>query len=374
MTEISLHEDIDEKEATTPKERGERTSWMAWIETAVCVGVNMSCAFMWGTGSSVPILMSAWMKVNLTQVNWLSNASAICNTLFSLTTAWAYEKLGIKTSIIVCAVLNTVGCWIRCLAIILPSDQRYIVMLIGQFIASIGGPLIYKLVKNIYIHEKRKECYLIIVATISTIFTIPAFFIPSQPRIPPSASALVERTALWEGIREIARNRQFWWITIIGSVSMGMPGAVSVLIIEAIAPYGYSEQQAGLGAAIIVFSGCVGGVIPNAYAVVLIACILNGFFSYALFPVYLELASEITYPVSESVCSCVLWTLSSLMMVVFSLVIDTLRAGPDASPPNNMNLSLIVVSVVMLVGNLPCLWLQGELKRSNVDTQQKLHV
>jgi len=52
---------------------------------------------------------------------------------------------------------------------------------------------------------------------------------------------------------------QFWWIAIITSVSMGMVFSVSVLIIEAISPFGYTEQQAGLCAALIVFSGCFGG-------------------------------------------------------------------------------------------------------------------
>lgn len=77
----------------------EKTSIAAWIEVIVCIGVSTSCSFMWGTGSSVPNIMSKWMNVSLTQINWLSNASAICNTVFSLATAWAYEKFGIKTSV-----------------------------------------------------------------------------------------------------------------------------------------------------------------------------------------------------------------------------------------------------------------------------------
>lgn len=33
-------------------------------------------------------------------------------------------------------------------------------------------------------------------------------------------------------------------------------------------------------------------VIPNAFSVILIACVLNGFFAYALLPIHLELACE----------------------------------------------------------------------------------
>jgi FLVCR family MFS transporter 7 len=52
---------------------------------------------------------------------------------------------------------------------------------------------------------------------------------------------------------------QFWWIAVIASVTIGMVFSVSVLVIEAITPYGYTDQQAGLCASIIVVSGCFGG-------------------------------------------------------------------------------------------------------------------
>lgn len=77
----------------------EKTSVAAWVEILVCMGVSTSCAFMWTTCAGVPNIMSKWMEVSLTQINWLSNASSICNTSFSLLTAWAYEKFGIKTSV-----------------------------------------------------------------------------------------------------------------------------------------------------------------------------------------------------------------------------------------------------------------------------------
>lgn len=124
----------------------EKTSTAAWIEALICVGLNSSCAIMWMTAPSTPSVMSAWMDCSLTQLNWLSNAAAICNTLFSLLTAWAYEKIGIKASIILCGVINTAGCWIRCIAILVPSEKRFPIVMLGQVVASIGGPLIYKYV------------------------------------------------------------------------------------------------------------------------------------------------------------------------------------------------------------------------------------
>lgn len=55
-------------------------------------------------------------------------------------------------------------------------------------------------------------------------------------------------------------------------------------------------------------------------------------------------------------------------MLIFSIIIDALRAGPDANPPNNMNTSMIVVACIVFVGNLPCLWIKGDLKRYQIDS------
>jgi FLVCR family MFS transporter 7 len=134
----------NDKKTQQPPPIEERTSFTAWIETLVCILLNSSCALMWMTASSTPNVMTAWMNCSLTELNWLSNAAAICNTIFSLLTAWAYEKLGIKTSIILCGVINTAGCWIRCIAIALPANKRFPVVMVGQVIASIGGPLVFK--------------------------------------------------------------------------------------------------------------------------------------------------------------------------------------------------------------------------------------
>lgn len=77
--------------------------------------------------------------------------------------------------------------------------------------------------------------------------------------MPPCTSATFERAPFWEGMKELVNSVQFWWIALITSVSMGMVFSVSVLILEAISPFGYTDQQAGICASAVVFSGCLGG-------------------------------------------------------------------------------------------------------------------
>lgn len=97
------------------------------------------------------------------------------------------------------------------------------------------------------------------VSGLSTLAALPTFLIPPQPSIPPCLSATLERDSLWNGIRSISKHAQFWWLTLMTSVSIGMVLSVSVLIMEAIAPFGYSDQQAGVCAAAVVLAGCLGG-------------------------------------------------------------------------------------------------------------------
>lgn len=58
-------------------------------------------------------------------------------------------------------------------------------------------------------------------------------------------------------------------------------------------------------------------------------------------------------------------------MLAFSILIDALKAGPDATPPYNMDLSMRVVVGIIAAGNIPVLWMRGNLKRSQIDNQEK---
>ncbi|KAG0176648.1 hypothetical protein DFQ29_005858 [Apophysomyces sp. BC1021] len=182
---------------------------------------------------------------------------------------------------------------------------------------------------------------------------------------------------------------------------------MSVLIIEIMVPYGYSEAHAGICASSIVIAGYFGGaamtsywagktrqylmivkmftpmmaftyilllfgILPNAFEVALVIAIANGFLSYGLFPIELELACELAYPVPESICSAIIWSLGSATMLIFCVVIDALRAGPDATPPNNMRNSMIFVVATVFGGSLPCVWMDGRMKRQDVDNKEAL--
>lgn len=60
-------------------------------------------------------------------------------------------------------------------------------------------------------------------------------------------------------MKMLATQLDFWWLLILASTGFGMALCFSAVIMEAILPFGYSEQQAGLCVAVIIISGFAGG-------------------------------------------------------------------------------------------------------------------
>lgn len=77
------------------------TTWIAWLHVVNIMLVNGASSLMWASASSAPIAVSEWMQVDYTALNWLSNLSAVINTLCSLITGWSYQRFGVKANVIV---------------------------------------------------------------------------------------------------------------------------------------------------------------------------------------------------------------------------------------------------------------------------------
>ncbi|ORX50180.1 MFS general substrate transporter [Hesseltinella vesiculosa] len=334
-------------------------SWQAWVVQAAVMILNAAVNLTWLTASSAPEATSIWLHVSLPILNWLANASAIINTIVSIPTAWAYERFGIKTTLLIAALINMTGCWIRFMAVFVAPDYRYTLVMLGHAFAGIAGPMTTNLLLS--------DVKLLVIAIVGTVAAAVIPFIPSKPKFSPSVSATQERLNVWAGIKNLFQNKEFIWLLILSSTAIGMALCYSAIIMEAIIPFGYTEAQAGLCVAILFISGFVGAVLPNAFSVVILACIANGFFSYGLISVYLELASEVTYPVPESVSNCVISATCTITAFLFTVMLDALRAGPESTPPLHMQNSCIAAALIVAIGSLPCLFLKGEMKRLAVD-------
>ncbi|CAO3612385.1 unnamed protein product [Mucor hiemalis] len=295
MLSNTVHTDATTEELPVQNTHG-KTSYLAWIVMTECIAIILCSTLMLLTAPSSPVVTAEWLNVSFPQLNWIANATAIFDVISSCTTFWINDKYGIKNSIILAAIITTIGCWIRWIAVLVPVDHRYTVFIIGQTFGSIGNPFVVnvvtKLVATWFAPQHRTIAtsiltlhiggalaplvfpviaksaedvpkMLIVTACICTICSVPAFFLPKKPRTAPSATAETSRVASWEGVKLISRNTTFWWIVVVSSVQFGMILAFATVMLEVIIPHGYSEQQAGLCEAFLVISGFFGGGIAG---------------------------------------------------------------------------------------------------------------
>ncbi|KAI8338523.1 major facilitator superfamily domain-containing protein [Chlamydoabsidia padenii] len=405
-----------------------------WLVVGGVVLLNTAVNLTWLSASSAPRSTSLWMQVSYPTLNWLSNVSAILNTIVSIPLPYFYERFGIKTNLVVAGIINMLGCWVRCLAVLMPSKYRFLIVMMGQSLAAIAGPMVTNIstklastwfpprlrgisntlttlsigpalavlvIPHLAPNEASTPFMFLVIAIVGTIAAFVMPFLPRQPQSPPSYSASHDRLDVFTGMKMMSRQIDFWWLLIMSSFNFGMGLCFSAIIMEAILPFGYSEQEAGLCVAVIIISGFFGGgvtgywmglhndhntiikiftpltiftyvmfifqITPNSLNVILMACIANGFTSYGLFSVYLELASEMTYPVPECVSNCIISAACSITTFLFTVILDFLRADRHADPPYHMQSSLIAAAAIVALGSLPCFFLKGDMKRLVVD-------
>lgn len=82
---------------------------------------------------------------------------------------------------------------------------------------------------------------------------------PALPKVPPANSAASPRLSVCEGVKQLVKSKDYWFIAIPAIVNAGMFYTMTVVIIEAAVPYGYNEQQSGIANALLMISGFAGG-------------------------------------------------------------------------------------------------------------------
>lgn len=167
------------------------------------------------------------------------------------------------------------------------------------------------------------------------------------------------------------------------SVYVGFFNSLSSLLSQIMTPYGFTNDEAGIGGAILIVVGLVTAavvspildrtkkfllairilvpMIATCYLIFVwmpetktiagpyvILAVLGGT-SFTLLPVALEYLIELSHPLSPEVTSTTAWAGGQLFGAIFLIISDALVSGKDASPPKNMKNALIFEAVVALV-------------------------
>jgi len=160
------------------------------------------------------------------------------------------------------------------------------------------------------------------------------------------------------------------------------------LLNQIMAPYGFSEDEAGIGGAILIVVGLVTAAVTSPiidrtkkYLLMIKLCVpvigicylvfiwmpqtmfiappyvilaILGAASFGLVPVALEYLVEVTWPASPEVTSVVSWTGGQLLGGIWIVIMDRLmdRNASDG-PKDNMNNALIFLAVGSMLAIVP---------------------
>lgn len=157
-------------------------------------------------------------------------------------------------------------------------------------------------------------------------------------------------------LKKVFINRQFLYLLAVSSSFVASFNAITSLISQFSSPYNYTAEQAGYIDAAMIVAGLVGawpaaGQIKKfkslcktlgplgvalliAYNFVLrkdmcissmVVSALLGLCMFAVFSAALELAVEITYPVTPASSASIPWAFSQLVDMIFLLVLGSLQ-------------------------------------------------
>ncbi|KAI8070966.1 major facilitator superfamily domain-containing protein [Gongronella butleri] len=264
------------------------------------------------------------------------------------------------------------------------ANERSSASMAGGLSNTVGMAIADLIVPAIVTDSGSVQTNFLIIACVTTAVMIPTFFIPRQPKTPPSYSASNQderRQPLMTTLWSLLTNRNFMILFIAFGVMCGLASTLTSMLPQIVQPYGISYDDAGyLGVAFIV-AGIVGAVstgifidrtklhvwvlrifIPivgfmylafffvveqNNYDAMLAVCALMGFFMFSLLPVALELSVESSYPAPETISSSSLWMSSQVFGLVWLLSMNAL-IDTSGQPPNNLRKGLILAVCVAM--------------------------
>lgn len=406
-------EPFDQHDASTTY----RVYKVRFFGLAQLVLLNIVVSWDWLTFSAVSTTSAQYFRVSESAINWLSTGFLFAFVTVSPLVMYTLNKGGPKVAIVTASVLVLVGSWIR-YAGTRASGGHFGVVMFGQIIIGFAQPFVLTTptrYSNLWFSDSGRvsatavtslanplgaalgqlvgpfwatdtsdvPSMVLYTAIISTIASLPSFFIPAAPKSPPSAMAVDEKLDLREALRELPRNTSFYLVMLPFGVYVGQFNAFSSLINQAFEPYGFSEDDAGIAGALLIVVGLVSSAIVSPYvdkskrhlAVIKIivpfiaacylaliwmpqtrslpgpyvVCSLLGATSFSLLPCALEYLVLITHPVSPEISSTICWTAGQLSGAIFIIIMDALKDGLAGEPDGSMKRALIFQAVIAWV-------------------------
>lgn len=397
----------------------------------------------WLSFSAVANTAADFYSTNPSIINWLSTGFLFAFVAASPATIWTLHTGGPRLAIITASIFILLGNWIR-FAGTRTSPPSFGLTMFGQILIGLAQPFVLSAptwysdiwftpsgrvsataiaslanpfggalgqLINPFLATKPSDIpnMVLYVAIISTVASLPSFFIPAKPPTPVSPSSTHTAPTLRQTTNLLSTNPNFYLLLLPFAIYVGFFNSLSSLLTQILTPYAFSETQAGIAGAVLILVGLATAAVTsplmdrntNAHlpfikcAVCLIAiCYLVfiwapptrslaapytvlavlGAASFSLVPVALEWLVEVTFPVGPEAGSTICWTGGQLLGGVFIVVSDGLKQGAGADPPFSMRKALVFQAVVSAaaVPCAMCLGLVGKATKGRLEVDKRV--
>jgi len=290
------------------------------------------------------------------------------------------------------------------------ENERTTATMIGTVASGLAAALAQLTIPAITTDAASMSTSVLVCAILAIVAIFPAFSITDRPPTPPSPSAaealaMTQEEPFHVSLRKVGTNKQFLLMMVVFGTFVGCFNAFTSLISQFTAPYGYSANEAGYFGAAMVIAGLVGAGISGpmidkykhykticktlvvlatmmyilfifvvhrgAFVGIMIVSVLLGVASFSVLPAALELAVEITYPVTPASSTSILWAFGQFMGIIFLLVSGQLQDN-QLSETKGINPPMIFLAAwCVLFGMVPGFMINSPYRRLEAEAASR---
>ncbi len=389
-----------------------RYRWVVLLAFMLVAAVNQ---LSWITFAPITGSAATFYGVSDLSIGLLSMSFMIVYVFISIPASWAIDTYGIRTAVGTGAVLTGVFGLLRGL-----MAKNYTWVLVSQLGIAVGQPLILNAITKVAarwfpIRERATASGLGTLAMYLGIFTglalTPRLSIQSgiggmlilygivaaaaalvffglvreRPPTPPCRPDQEERSLVFDGLKQILRNRDFVFLMLIFFIGLGVFNGVTTWIEDIVRPRGFSITQAGMAGGLMIAGGIVGALVfpplsdrfrkrtpfiflamagavlglvgvtyATSYRLLLASASVTGFSLLSAGPIGFQYGAEATYPAPEGTSNGLLLLMGQISGIVFIFGMDGFKSKTTGS----MTAPLVALIVLMALSLLLCIRLK----------------
>jgi cyanate permease len=398
-----------------------------WLILVVFMLVAAFNQLVWITFAPITDAAAAYYHVSQLDIGLLSMSFMIAFLVFSIPASWVIDTYGFRVAVGIGAILTGVFGLMRGLV-----ASNFTLVMIAQIGTAIGQPFILNALTKVAARwfpiEERATAsglgslamYLGILAglALTPALTLGAgfsnmllyygvgalaagiifiVFAREHPATPPGPADQEERALMFDGMKQILRNRNFILLMSIFFIGLGVFNSVTTWIEDIISPRGFTATQAGTAGGLMIVGGIVGAVIlptlsdkyrkrvpfiiiglvgtipgllgitySTTNGVLYAASFALGFFLLSCGPIGFQYGAEIGRPAPEGTSNGLLLLMGQISGIAFIFGMDAFRVGPQGS----MTPSLLVMTGLVVLS----LFMAVRLRESDLVASPSTHV